>query len=347
MLTCTCASGTAMPPFIVLDRKTLNPTFTRGEVPGTLYGLSTNGWMNQDLIHHWFVKHFLQYVPTRRPLILLMDGHSSNYCPETIKMAAENKVILFILPPNTTHLTQPLDRACFAPLKCAWKQECHQFLVKNPGKVVNRLDFVQLFAGAWYKAMTISNITAGFSVTGIYPFDHKVAITKPPSGKSKFKPTTLAERSGLAYIPFYSPMQPFKHKSRTDSYSSTKLHSTPAPHSSLHHSDNSFDMHMVTPIPVKPATAKSKSNPAESSLSTKQHWHTPQRYSTTISKFLPFPKKAPSKTTLSAGVVLTSKENLKKLEEKGERRQISWKSNKPELVKVCNTCKKLIWLCTL
>ena len=119
VLACTCASGTAMPPFIVLDRKTLNPTFTRGEVPGTLYGLSTNGWMNQDLFHQWFVKHFLQYIPTRRLLILLMDGHSSHYCPETIKMAAENKVILFILPPNTTHLTQPLDRACFAPLKCA------------------------------------------------------------------------------------------------------------------------------------------------------------------------------------------------------------------------------------
>ena len=185
---------------------------------------------------------------------------------------------------------------------------------------MTRLDFVQLFAGAWYKGMTISNITAGFSVTCIYPFDRKVAIPEPPSGKSKFKPTTLAERSGLAYIPFYSPMQPFKHISRTDSYSSTKLHSTPAPHSSLHHSDNSFDMHMVTPIPVKPATAKSKSNPAESSLSTKQHWHTPQRYSTTISKFLPLPKKAPSKTTLSAGVVLTSKENLKKLEEKERKK---------------------------
>ena len=58
VLACTCASGTAMPPFIVLDRKTLNPTFTRGEVPGTLYGLSTNGWMNQDLFHQLFVKHF-------------------------------------------------------------------------------------------------------------------------------------------------------------------------------------------------------------------------------------------------------------------------------------------------
>ena len=147
----------------------------------------------------------------------------------------------------------------------------------------------------WELPYRVRNQNSATYIFRTKPFDCKVAITKPPSGKSKFKPTTLAEQSGLAYIPFYSPMQPFKHKSRTDSYPSTKLHSTPAPHSSLYHSDNSFDMHMVTPIPVKPATAKSKSNPAESSLSTKQHWHTPQRYSTTISKFLPLPRKLPAK----------------------------------------------------
>ena len=30
-----------------------------------------------------------------------MDGHSSHYCSETIRMAAEEKIILFTLPPNT------------------------------------------------------------------------------------------------------------------------------------------------------------------------------------------------------------------------------------------------------
>ena len=40
-----------------------------------------------------------------------MDGHSSHYCPATIRSAAEEKVILFSLPPYTAHLTQPLDKA--------------------------------------------------------------------------------------------------------------------------------------------------------------------------------------------------------------------------------------------
>ena len=47
--------------------------------------------------------------------------------------------------PHTTHITQPLVRGCFAPLKVAWRQACHEFVVKNPGRVVTRYEFCQLF----------------------------------------------------------------------------------------------------------------------------------------------------------------------------------------------------------
>ena len=109
VLACTCANGYVIPPFVILDRKTLNPELTKGEVPGTLYGLSSNGWIDMELFSAWFFDHFLKYVPMFRPLLLLLDGHASHYCPEVIKMAAKEKVIIFTLPPNTTHLTQPLD----------------------------------------------------------------------------------------------------------------------------------------------------------------------------------------------------------------------------------------------
>jgi len=78
VLACTSASGITITPFVIFDRKTLNPYLATGEVPpGTLYGLSHNGWMNGDLFLQWFEKHFLLYAPKARPLVLLMDGHSS------------------------------------------------------------------------------------------------------------------------------------------------------------------------------------------------------------------------------------------------------------------------------
>ena len=42
VLACTSAAGSTLPPFI-FDRQTLNPEMVRGEVPGTIYGLSSKG----------------------------------------------------------------------------------------------------------------------------------------------------------------------------------------------------------------------------------------------------------------------------------------------------------------
>ena len=98
---CISAAGFCIPPMVIWDRKTLAPELTIGELSGTIYGLSSNGWMDQELLKVWFRNHFLQYAPSARPILLLLDGHSSHYCPDTIRLAAREQVILFTLPPNT------------------------------------------------------------------------------------------------------------------------------------------------------------------------------------------------------------------------------------------------------
>ena len=37
---CINATGTALPPFVIFDAKNLKMEWTKGEVPGTTYGLS-------------------------------------------------------------------------------------------------------------------------------------------------------------------------------------------------------------------------------------------------------------------------------------------------------------------
>ena len=47
----------------------------------------------------------------------------------------------------------------------------------NPAKVVNRSVFSQLFGKAWSQAMTIGNVTASFTITGIHPFNwHAISL---------------------------------------------------------------------------------------------------------------------------------------------------------------------------
>ena len=74
---CVDAAGSAMPPYIIFDAKILNLDWTEGEIPGTTYGLSSNGWIDMELFKLWFKKHFLEHAVSARPSLLLMDGHSS------------------------------------------------------------------------------------------------------------------------------------------------------------------------------------------------------------------------------------------------------------------------------
>jgi len=53
----------------------------------------------------------------------LLNGHLSHFEPNVLCLDAENGVVI-CLPPNTTHLAQPLDKGCFGPLKAYGREEC-------------------------------------------------------------------------------------------------------------------------------------------------------------------------------------------------------------------------------
>ena len=206
VLGCCSAAGYALPPFVIFDRLTLRPEFTTGEVPGTIDGLSRKGWIDGDVFDIWFTRHFLSHAPPVRPLLLLMDGHSSHYQPAVIGKAAEEGVILFTFPPHTSHLTQPLDKGCFGPLKQHWRQECWEYITSHPGRVVTRYQFSELFRRAWEKAMTMTNIVAGFRTTGVYLLNRlAVPVLGIAEDGSCVRRVSLAERTGLQFIPLYSP----------------------------------------------------------------------------------------------------------------------------------------------
>lgn len=203
---CVSAAGYCIPPMIIYDRKTLSRDMVKSEIPGTIYGLSKNGWIDQDLFDQWF-SHFLYYAPLARPLLLLMDGHSTHYCPQTILSAASQQVVVFVLPPNTTHLAQPLDKGCYGPLKEEWGKVCHDYITNNPGRVVTRHSFSELFSNAWLRSMTIKNIISAFRTCGIYPVDRRKILSKlesQPSTQAQSE-QDLKTKRGLTYLPLLTP----------------------------------------------------------------------------------------------------------------------------------------------
>ena len=193
VLACVSAAGHCLPSMVIFDREKFPMELADGEIPGTIYGFSSNGWIDQELFENWFSHHFLRYAPATKPLLLIMDGHSSHYHPYTIHKAAEEEVILFALPPNTTHVAQPLDKGCFGPLKAKWGEVCHKYMINNP---VNRYCFSRLLHEAW-AAMSASNIIAGFRTTGIYPINRSAIPIKNKESATVDEQSKLKVSSSL------------------------------------------------------------------------------------------------------------------------------------------------------
>ena len=92
VLGCCNGTGEVIPPFVVFTAKQLNNLWTRGEVSGTRYSLSDSGWKDQGLFFGWLEEQFLVHAVPGRPLLLLVDGHSSHFDPKSIHFAGDSLI---------------------------------------------------------------------------------------------------------------------------------------------------------------------------------------------------------------------------------------------------------------
>lgn len=100
-----------------------------------------------------------------------LDGHSSHYNPEAVRLARDNDVILFTLVLHMTHEMQPLDTAVFGPLKRNWQRVSHDFLQSNPGKVITKFSFSSLLNKAWMDTMLPQKIINPYNPRAVLDHD--------------------------------------------------------------------------------------------------------------------------------------------------------------------------------
>lgn len=87
-------------------------------------GISESGWMTGETFYEYVVNIFYKWLleeKIRFPVVLFLDGHSSHLTLNLSKFCKEHEIILIALPPNSTHIMQPLDISFFHPLKSAWR----------------------------------------------------------------------------------------------------------------------------------------------------------------------------------------------------------------------------------
>lgn len=109
ILACISASGFVPPPFIIYPRKRITEKLKEGAIAETVFHHSDSGWVNTEL----FLKWLKFFIPPFRPVLLILNGHSSHVSTNTIEYTRENGIHMLCIPAHTTHILQLLDVGVF------------------------------------------------------------------------------------------------------------------------------------------------------------------------------------------------------------------------------------------
>lgn len=135
------------------------------------------------------------HAAPQRPLFLLVDGHKSHIAIDAIAFCRENEIILFCLPPHTTHALQPLDVAVFKSLKNTYSKTVKALCGKKPNLVVTKGEFAKIIKCPIEKSFSVPNVKSGFRKCGIYPFDPSAILSEKMTPSSLYTSSSSSPSS--------------------------------------------------------------------------------------------------------------------------------------------------------
>lgn len=183
IMACGNAAGETLPPYVVYkSTKNIYDTWTLYGPKGARYNRTVSGWFDTACFDDWFTSLLLPILKKcEGPKAVIGDNLSSHINPEVRKLCEENDIKFICLPPNTTHLTQPLDIAFFRPMKISWRKILLSYKLKG-SKTLAKSDFPNLLKTLLNNldANRKSNVISGFRKAGIFPLNRKEVLNKIP-----------------------------------------------------------------------------------------------------------------------------------------------------------------------
>jgi hypothetical protein len=123
---------------------------------GTVAGFTKTGYMHENLFR-MYIEHFARSIPPVRPVLLMLDGHSSHIDLISINFCRDNDILLYVLPSNTTHLLQPSEIP-FRKLKTEYDKASDRYRFDNPLKTITKYSFAQVFGEAFNETYLLTQL---------------------------------------------------------------------------------------------------------------------------------------------------------------------------------------------
>nr|CCA19915.1 hypothetical protein ALNC14_060580 [Albugo laibachii Nc14] len=148
LVACVSASGSCLPPLFLLPGQCLNrDILSKCSVSGATVAVAPKALTSQaTFVFIKWLEHFAANVPSFviRPLLLIYDGCASHYSKRIVEM----KIILLLLPPNSTQILQPLDVSVFKPFKTSLRRSMDRFMIGEDVSSLTKKEAISLASGA-------------------------------------------------------------------------------------------------------------------------------------------------------------------------------------------------------
>jgi hypothetical protein len=161
---CADAEGNLLPPMTVYKSVSGNfyDTWAAGGPLNSVFTANKSGWFNMKECEAWFEKVFLKWledrhIPKDELKVLILDNLASHLSLNMMEHCRSNNIRLIFLPPNSTHLTQPLDVAVFAPMKKHWRKELNEYKSYCAAKGIKNVTIPKTMFGSLLRKMIENN----------------------------------------------------------------------------------------------------------------------------------------------------------------------------------------------
>jgi hypothetical protein len=119
------AAGDVLPPGLISKRESDHPDSSHCSFSSNVSrNTSPKAFVTRDIFTNYLGQIVAPYIARVResldddaPCLILFDGHRAHLSEIVSAWAAQNHIILYLLPPHSTHLLQPLDQGFFRRLK--------------------------------------------------------------------------------------------------------------------------------------------------------------------------------------------------------------------------------------
>jgi hypothetical protein len=143
---------------------------------------SQSGWTNNELGLAWLKQVFKCFTREKaryKCRLLILDDYGSHLTMDFIEYCYQQRILLAVFPPHSTHSLQLLDVVMFKPLSSAYSHSLTTYLHKSQGLLpLKKGDFFLLFWDFWITSFKKETILKSFEATEVWPKEREKILQK-------------------------------------------------------------------------------------------------------------------------------------------------------------------------